>query len=455
MNIIREIVLDWLFNASVQIGLFAVLAAILAPFIAKIKAKNQHHLYLAVFALCVSAPVFNTLYRTRPIADANSPHLQLIKEREHPELPLWSWNWRSGEGTSVMLAPGTKTALLVIWQLLFLYQLIQFIRGIYRVHRLRRDALSLAPSTIGMDGSIMELPSPVAILESKAIDDPVTVGALHAAIILPSKVISSLDATDFKAILAHEYGHIRRKDFLIHFLCQLTALPVAWHPGIRYLMSKISQTRELACDEYAAVRLGKRSAYARTLLRLATLCLQVPRSNAVGLGVFDGDNLEDRMMMLTEKRASLSRAGLIGLTFATTFLFASSAMLARAVSLQETSAFANTAPAYAGTWHWMFRGKSFATMMLVQNGSGFTGSVTGSKIALDDDGELSRADPSDDNTPSEISKAKLEQNGLRITVGDGSQPIEFLVTLKDSTHADIHPIGAPANMKPIQAERAN
>jgi len=294
MNIIREIVLDWLFNASVQIGIFAVLAAILAPFIAKIKAKNQHHLYLAVFALCVSAPVFNTLYRTRPIADANSPHLQLIKEREHPELPLWSWNWRSGEGTSVMLAPGTKTALLVIWQLLFLYQLIQFIRGIYRVHRVRRDALSLAPSTIGMDGSIMELPSPVAILESKAIDDPVTVGALHAAIILPSKVISSLDATDFKAILA------------------------------------------------------------------------------------------------------------------------------RAVSLQETSAFANTAPAYAGTWHWMFRGKSFATMMLVQNGSGFTGSVTGSKIALDDDGELSRADPSDDNTPSEISKAKLEQNGLRITVGDGS-----------------------------------
>src|SRR5271170_7954902 len=76
--------------------------------------------------------------------------------------------------------------------------------------------------------------------------------------ILPSKVVPALDEPDLTAILAHEYGHIRRKDFLVHLLCQLTALPVAWHPGIRYLMSKISQTRELACDDYAAVRLGKR-----------------------------------------------------------------------------------------------------------------------------------------------------------------------------------------------------
>ena len=156
-------------------------------------------------------------------------------------------------------------------------------------------------------------------------------------IILPSKVIPALDEPDLTAILAHEYGHIRRKDFLVHFLCQLTALPVAWHPGIQYLMSKISQTRELACDDYAAVRLGKRIVYARTLLRLASLCLQVPRSNAMGLGIFDGDNLEARIMMLTEKRTSLSRAGLIGLALATSFLFGSSTVLARAVSLQEAS----------------------------------------------------------------------------------------------------------------------
>ena len=199
--------------------------------------------------------------------------------------------------------------------------------------------------------------------------------------------------------------------------------------------------------------LGKRIVYARTLLRLASLCLQVPRSNAMGLGIFDGDNLETRIMMLTEKRTSLSRAGLIGLALATSILFGTSTVLARAVSLQEASASTNTAQMFAGTWHWMFQGHSFVTMILVQNGSGITGSVTGSKIALNDNGELSRADPSENSAPKPITKTKLEGNALHVTVMDENQPFEFIVTLKDATHAEIHPIGAPPNMKPIQAER--
>jgi beta-lactamase regulating signal transducer with metallopeptidase domain len=452
MSAIRELVFDWLINASVQIVLFAILAAILSPLITKAKAKYQHWFYLAIFALCLVAPVFNTLWQARPSVVAEQ---QSIQGSEHADHHLWAWNMHSKAHESIILVPGAKTALLVIWQMLFLYRLIHFSRGIYRVHRLRRSALWISPSETGMAGSMIEPPHSVVLLESTAIDDPVTVGVFHPAIILPSKVIPVLEESDLTAILAHEYGHIRRKDFLVHLVCQLTALPVAWHPGIQYLMSKISQTRELACDDYAAVCLGKRILYARTLLRLASLCLRVPRSNAMGLGIFDGDNLEDRIMKLTEKRTSLSRAGLIGLALTTSFLFGSSTVLARAVSLQEVSASNYPAQTFAGTWHWMFHGRSFSTMILTQNDSGITGTVTPSRIALGDDGELSKADPSEDSTPSQISKTKLEGNALRVTVGDEKQPFEFIVTLKDTTHAEIHPVGAPPNMKPIQAERVN
>jgi beta-lactamase regulating signal transducer with metallopeptidase domain len=455
MSTIRGLVFDWLFNGLVQIGLFAILAAVLSPFIAKVKAKYQHCFYLAILALCLAAPVLNTVLQTRPSVVAKGSQQQLTQGSEHPDPHFWVWNGHSKANELIILSPSAKTALLIIWQVLFLYQLIHFSRGIYRAHRLRRDALPISPSEIGMAGSVIEPSHRVALLESTAIDDPVTVGVFHPAIILPSTVIPALDEPDLKAILAHEFGHIRRKDFLVLLLCQFASLPVAWHPGIQYLMSKISQTRELACDDYAAIRLGKRIGYARSLLRLASLCLQVPRSNTMGLGIFDGDNLEARIMMLTEKRTSLSRAGLIGLALATSLLFGSSTVLARAVSLQEASASTNTAQMFAGTWHWMFQGQSFATMILVQNGSGITGTVTPSRIALDDDGELSRADPSEDSTPSPISKTKLEGNALRVTVGEGNQPFEFLVTLKDATHAEIHPLGAPPNMKPIRAERAN
>ncbi|NYF92222.1 M56 family metallopeptidase [Tunturiibacter empetritectus] len=452
MSAIRELVFDWLINASVQIGLFAILAAILSPLITKAKAKYQHCFYLAIFALCLAAPVFNTLWQARPSV---VPEQQSIQGAEHTDHHLWAWNMHSKEHESIILAPGAKIALLIIWQMLFLYRLIHFSRGIYRVHCLRRSALLISLSESGMTGSMIEPPHRVVLLESTAIDDPVTVGVFHPAIILPSKVVPVLEESDLTAILAHEYGHIRRNDFLVHLFCQLTALPVAWHPGIQYLMSKISQTRELACDDCAAVCLGKRILYARTLLRLASLCLRVPRSNAMGLGIFDGDNLEDRIMKLTEKRTLLSRAGLIGLALTTSFLFASSTVLARAVSLQEVSASNDPAQTFAGTWHWMFHGRSFSTMILTQNGSGITGTVTPSRIALGDDGELSKADPSEDSTPSQISKTKLEGNALRVTVRDEKQPFEFIVTLKDATHAEIHPIGAPPNMKPIQAEKVN
>jgi len=444
MSMIRELVFDWLWNASVQIGLFAILAAALSPFIAKAKAKHQHCLYLAVFLLCLAAPIFNTLWQTRPSVTARR-FQQPVQGTQHPNHSSWVWNLYSNAHESITLGPGAKTALLVLWEMLFLYQLIHFSRGIHRVRRLRRDAWAISLTGI-------ESRHRVIFLESAAIDDPVTVGVFHPAIILPSKVIPALEEQDLVAILAHEYGHIRRKDFLVHIVCQLAALPVAWHPGIQYLMSKISQTRELACDDYAVVRLGKRILYARTLVRLASLCLQVPRSSAVGLGIFDGDNLEDRIMKLTAKPTSLSRAGLIGLALATSFLFGSSAILAHAVSLQEASASTTNAQMFAGTWHWMFQGKSFSTMILAQSGSAITGTVTPSHIALGDDGYLSKADPSENGAPSAISKTKLEGNGLRVTVADG---FEFIVTLKDATHAEIHPVGAPPNMKPIPAEKAN
>jgi hypothetical protein len=267
------------------------------------------------------------------------------------------------------------------------------------------------------------------------------------AILLPSKVLRELGDEDLSAILAHECGHIRRGDFLVHVLCELMVLPVAWHPGIRYLMSKISQTGELACDEYAAARLGRRRSYANTLLRVASLCLRVRRGNAMALGIFDGGNLETRIDMLTKKTLSLSRGGVIGLALATSIAFGTGAVLMYATSLQAAES-SNTG--FAGTWHWIFGGRSFATMILVRSGSGFTGSVTESRIALNDEGGLLRADPTEDKTPKAIAKAMLEGSALRVRVKDG---FEFTVTLKNDRNAEIHPVGAPPNMKPILAER--
>jgi hypothetical protein len=155
-------------------------------------------------------------------------------------------------------------------------------------------------------------------------------------------------------------------------------------------------------------------------------------------------------MMLIEKRFSLSRASVIALALATSITFGAGGVPAHSGSLQASSEPPNTAEQFAGTWHWMFDGTSFATMTLVRSGPGFTGSVTPSRIALNDDGRLTRADPAEDSSPKPITKATLVGSDLHITTTDG---FEFTATLKDDTHAEILPAGAPPNMKPIPAEK--
>ena len=92
MSTVRELVFDWLFNALVQIGLFAILAAALSPLIAKAKAQYQHFFYLAIFILCLTAPVFNTLWHIRPSVNTKGSQQQPIQATEHPGHNFWDWN---------------------------------------------------------------------------------------------------------------------------------------------------------------------------------------------------------------------------------------------------------------------------------------------------------------------------------------------------------------------------
>jgi hypothetical protein len=101
-------------------------------------------------------------------------------------------------------------------------------------------------------------------------------------------------------------------------------------------------------------------------------------------------------------------------------------MIARAVSLQETPAITSNAKEFAGTWHWMFQGHSFSTMILVQKDSGYTGSVTPSRIALDDKGKLSKADPSENSQPAPISKTNWKTMGFSSPSRMGNSPSSLL-----------------------------
>ena len=103
----------------------------------------------------------------------------------------------------------------------------------------------------------------------------------------------------------------------------------------------------------------------------------------------------------------------------------------------------------------MFEGKSFATLILKSRPSGVTGSLTEAQIELNEDGSLKSA-ASSGEPASKIEKAWLDGSELHFVVMDGDDPMEWLVILKDDTHAQVRPLsGDMANMQPIPAEKAH
>lgn len=145
MSAIREVLFSLLFNAILQIGLFSIVAAALSPFVKKAKTKVQHFFYLGVLILCLIAPVTNTLWRTsQSVTTKNAPQ-ETLRQAASPNHSFWDWEGRSSTRNSLEFGPGVQIAMVAIWGLLVLYQLIHLGRGSYRVHRLRKEASPLRP----------------------------------------------------------------------------------------------------------------------------------------------------------------------------------------------------------------------------------------------------------------------------------------------------------------------
>ena len=134
--------------------------------------------------------------------------------------------------------------------------------------------------------------------------------------------------------------------------------------------------------------------------------------------------------------------------------------IAVAVSPRATTAIAQqSAPAtiaardFAGTWHWMFQGKSFATMILEPKADGVTGSITGVSLHTDDQGKITEAFAGTGTLA--IIRSSMKDGVLHVVCKEDDDEIEWAVKLTSPTTAEIVASGPGApKMEPIRAEKA-
>ena len=153
--------------------------------------------------------------------------------------------------------------------------------------------------------------SRVAVLVSAQVKAPLTFGIATPVVILPARFAAHARAGQLRGILAHELSHVARNDCAMNLFCELVALPLWFHPSVRFLKRRVGGAREAVCDEAAAAFVGSR-AYARTLLGVAKDACRAPRL-AGALGALDGDSLEERMKKILETRNPISRRAAVSL----------------------------------------------------------------------------------------------------------------------------------------------
>ena len=159
-----------------------------------------------------------------------------------------------------------------IWLCGVLLLLARVGAGWWQVHRLHQCAAALLCShwqeTGNRIAARLGLARFVRIVELPHAGIPMVVGCLRPIVVLPIAALSTLNAAQVEAIIAHELAHVRRHDYLVNLMQTLAETLLFYHPAVWWLSTRIREEREHCCDDVAVAVCGDPVEYAAALAEL-------------------------------------------------------------------------------------------------------------------------------------------------------------------------------------------
>jgi len=153
-------------------------------------------------------------------------------------------------------------------------------------HALRRMEESL-----GMQHSL-------EILQSNQALEPGVFGIFRPTLLWPADISAHLSDDHLNAILAHELGHIRRRDNLAAAIHMLVEAIFWFHPLVWWLGKRLVEERERACDE-EVLKLGNSPQVdAESILKTCEFCVE---SSLPGVSGVTGADLKNRIVQIMSK----------------------------------------------------------------------------------------------------------------------------------------------------------
>ena len=101
---------------------------------------------------------------------------------------------------------------------------------------------------------------------SDEIGGPMVVGILKPLVLVPRQFARDMAPKALNQLLFHELAHLKRLDNVIYMIERVILAVYWWNPMMHFIARRISEERELACDDRAARACGDQTAYASSLL---------------------------------------------------------------------------------------------------------------------------------------------------------------------------------------------
>ena len=341
METASRFVVAFVLNAAWQVPLLALAAAVGAGLLRS--AAARHRLLLAALAVSLVLPLAGSFGsdRWRP-----SPAPLAEPAGTVPGAAAWLTIHETA-ATSLAPSPRTANGVAALYLACLVLTAARRGRSWRQAAALRRSALAAPPpEAVRIEAERCRGEFGLADVDvrlSPAVSSPLTVGARRPVILLPPDLVACCGRDELVTALGHEMAHVWRRDFAWNAAAEMAAVPIAFHPATAWLLRRIRQNRELACDALVAERVLEARRYARAL---ATLARSLAPAPAYTLGVADAEILEERVMSLVTGRAR-RKAGVLSSLAAASLLVAASVVAAsNAVAVESGSGTA----AVVGFW---------------------------------------------------------------------------------------------------------
>lgn len=299
---VARIVVATLFNSLWEAALLALLVALILRIFPNLNATTRYAMWCIALVGSLLLPVATALpqisveHASAMHRSGAQKHIPVQTHASQPaqvtrEAPAQSASrpaFRLPDRLQFTLPQYVALGLFIVWAFATLAMLIRLGVNLWRLERLKTDALPLPVDyrdRLARWSAAEKGGRDVRLCICDRIDVPVAVGLFDSMILIPQHLLESLSQEEMDQIMLHELAHLRRADDWTNGVQRVIQALFFFNPAVLYIAQQLDVEREVACDDWVVHETREVRPYATCLTKMAEVTAWPHRALAAP-GVF-------------------------------------------------------------------------------------------------------------------------------------------------------------------------